>query len=444
MFNTREIAYLIWGSLLLIVLLFWGKNRASLFDLVKAFFCKQFLYVYLITLSYVALCVWILYKIRIWDTSLVKDTVMWFLFVALPLMYHAAKINSFQKFFKQVVRPLIAFSIIFEYIFGLYTFDWWIEILMVPVAVFIGGMLTFSDKKPEHQQVHKLMNGTFILLGLISLTVVVFHLFHHYSDYYSDYLNRLTLMQFIMPLSLSLLFLSILYGIAMYTHYETAFVVMKRQFKLPGVYNYAMLQALIRFNGDLDGMERWKRMIFTKNLQTREEVDKAIKLVKTLQDAEQNPHTVNEGLGWSPYHVKDLLVLKGIEAPDYRNTIDEEFCAISFPFKLTDDPIFSDTITFMVLGEQLVATELHIGLKVFNGTIDNTASLTQLLQCSEILYQSVFSESLPDKITNAIVKEKNAIIDNAMAKTAVKKELWTNQTKGYSVDFKITHIRHRF
>lgn len=438
MFNTREIAYLIWGSLLLIVLLFSGKNRSSLFDLVKAFFCKHFLYVYLIALSYVSLCVWMLYKVRIWDASLVKDTIMWFLFVALPLMYNAAKINSFQKFLKQVVRPLIAFSVIFEYIFGLYTFDWWIEILMVPVAVFIVGMLAFSEKKLEHQQVHKLMNGIFILLGLLSLTAVVFHLFYHYTDY----LNRLTLMQFVMPLSLSLLFLPILYGIAMYSHYETAFVVMKRQFKLPGVYNYAMLQALVRFNGDIDGMERWKRMVFTKNLQTREEIDQAISLVKILKDAEQNPHTVNEGLGWSPYRVKDLLIAKGIKTPDYQNTMGEEFCAISFPFKLTDNPIFSDTITYMVLGQQLIATELHIGLKVFNGTIDNAASLMQLLECSEMVHQGVFGDPLPDKIRNAIVKATCAVCDNDLAKLSVKKDLWINQTKGYSVDFKITHIRH--
>jgi len=342
-------------------------------------------------------------------------------------------------FLKQVVRPLIAFSIVFEYIFGLYTFEWWIEILMVPVLVFIGGMLAFSERKPQHRQVHKLMNGVFILIGLISLATVVIHLFHHYIDY----LNRLTAMQFIMPLCLSLIFVPFLYGIAMFTHYETAFVTLKRQFKLPGVYRYAMVKAMLRFHGDLDGMERWKRMVFTKNLQTREDVDKAINLVKTLQDAERNPHTVNEGLGWSPYQVKDLLVAKGIDTPDYQNTIDEEFCSISFPYRVTDDSIFSDTITYIVLGEQLIATELHIGLKVFNGTIDNTASLMYLLQCSEMLYQSLFSEDLPDKIKNAITKAKVANCNNALAKLSIQKELWTNQTKGYSVDFKITHNRHR-
>ncbi|WPQ61880.1 hypothetical protein SIO70_26310 [Chitinophaga sancti] len=364
---------------------------------------------------------------------------MWFLFVALPLMYNAAKINSFKKFVKQVVRPLVAFSVIFEYIVGLYTFDWWIEILIVPIAVFIGGMLAFSERKPEHRQVHKLINGLYIFLGLISLAAVIFHLIHHYTDY----LNRLTAMQFIMPLFLSLMFLPFLYGIAMFTHYETAFVVLKRHFRLPGVYKYAMFKAMLRFHGDLEGMERWKRMVFTKNLQTREEVDEAITLVKTLQNAEQNPHTVNEGLGWSPYQVKDLLVAKGIETPDYRNIMDEEFCAISLPFKLTDDPIFSDTITYMVLGEQLIATELHLGLKVYNGTIDNSLSRMQLLQCAEILYQSLFGEHLPEKIKGAIIKAKNTVGSNALAKLSVEKNLWTNQTKGYSLDFKITHIRHR-
>lgn len=440
MFNTREIAYLIWGALLLIVLFFSGKNRSSLIDLIRAFFCMQLVYVYLIALTYLFICVWVLYKFKIWDTSLVKDTILWFLLVALTLMYNATKINSFQKFVKNVVRPLVAFSVIFEYIFGLYTFDWWIEILMVPVVFFISGMLAFSEKKPEHRQVHKLMNGVFILLGLISLAAVAFHLLNHYTDYF----NRLTAMQFIMPLCLSLMFVPFLYGLTMFTHYETAFVALKRQFKQPSVYKYAMLKAMLRFHGDLDGMERWKRMVFTKNIQTREEVNKSITLIKTLQDAEQNPHTVNEGLGWSPYQVKDLLVSNGIETSDYRNTLDEEFCSISFPLKLSDDPIFSDTITYMVHGEQLVATELYIGLNVFNGTIDNSASLTRLLQCSEILYQNVFCEPLPNKIKDAIIKAKNTIIDNAQAKLSVKKDLWTNQTKGYSVDFRITHNRHRF
>ncbi len=407
--------------------------------LVKALFCKQFIYVYLIVLTYLFICVWVLYKFNLWDASLIKDTVMWLLFVALPLMYNAVKISSFKKFVTQVVRPLVAFSVIFEYIFGLYTFNLWIEILLVPIAVFIGGTLAFSERKPEYRQVHKLMNGVFILLGLVSLAAVIIHLFHHYTDY----LNRLTLMQFIMPLFLSLMFLPLLYGIAMFTHYETAFVALKRQFRLPGVYKYAMFKAMLRFHGDLKGMERWKRMAFTKNLQTREEVDEAITLVKTLQDAEQNPHTVNEGLGWSPYQIKDLLVSQGIETPDYRNTIDEEFCAISFPFKLTDDPIFSDTITYMVLGDQLVAKELHLGLKVYNGTIDNSLSLIRLLQCSEMLYQSVFGEHLPEKINEAIIKAKITVSNNALAKLSVKKDLWTNQTKGYSVDFTITHIGHR-
>src|SRR5690606_22390456 len=158
------------------------------------------------------------------------------------------------------------------------------------------------------------------------------------------------------------------------------------------------------------------------NLQSRAEIDQAITLVKTLQHTEQNPHTVNEGLGWSPYQVKDLLVSKGIETPDYRNTIDDEFCAISFPFKLNDDPIFSDTITYMVLGEQLIATELDLGLKIYNGTIDNTLSIADFLNCSEILYQGVFGEQLPVELKQSILKGRNFVTSNALATQSVRKD----------------------
>lgn len=439
MFNTREIAYMIWGTLLLIVLLFSKKNRLSLINLLKAFFCKQFIYVYVIALTYLFICVWILSNIKIWDASLIKETVFWFLFVALPLMYKATMINSFKKFVKQVVQPLVAFSVIFEYIFALHTLDWWIEILMVPIALLIGGILAFSERKPEYNQVHKVVTDLLILIVLASLAAVSIHLFYHYSDY----LNRLTAMKFITPLCLSLMFVPFLYAIAMFMHYETAFVTLKRQFKQPNVYKYAMLKSMLRFHGDLNGMERWKKMVFTKNLQTRAEVDAAINLVKTLQNAEKNPHTVNEGLGWSPYQVKDLLVSKGLETADYKNTNEEEFSAISFPINVTDDPIFSNSITFMVFGKQLVATELHIQLLIYNGIIDNSTSLIQLLQCSEILYQSIFCEPLPNIIKDAILEAKNTMSHNMMSRLSVKKDLWKNQTKGFNLDFKITHSRHQ-
>lgn len=438
-FNTREQAYLLWGMPVLIWLLSSKNMRKPMGSVVKAFFCRQFIYIYMIAIAYISCTIFLLHEINIWEKSLFKDTIMWFLFVALPLMFQSGKIDSFQKFIKEIVAPLIAFSILFEYIIGLYTFALWIEVLMIPALIMLGGMLAVSERKSEYTQVNKLLKGTQSFSGLIAILFIVFHLIQHYQEY----TNRTVLLQFLMPLLLSLLFLPLLYGIAMFVNYETAFVILNQHFRHRRMYRYAMLMTMFRFNGDLEGMNRWKQMVLSKNLQSKTEIDEAIMLTKTLQKAERNPHTVNDGLGWSPYQVKELLIAKGIKTSEYKNNMDDEFCAISFPFKLNAESIFSDTITYMVLGEQLVATELHLGLKLFYGANNNSLSLLELLNCAEILYEGVFGEGLPKEIKTAILKSLNYSGSNALAKFTVKKEPWHNTDNGYNMDFKITHNRHR-
>ena len=340
-FNIREQAYLLWSMPVLIWLLSSKKMRKPRGSVVKAFFCRQFIYIYVIAIAYISCTIFLLHEINIWDKSLFKDTIMWFLFVALPLMFQSGKIDSFQKFLKEIVGPLIVFSTLFEYIIGLYTFALWIEVLMVPALVMLGGMLAVSERKSEYAQVNKLLKGTQSFSGLIAILFILIHLIQHYQEY----TNWTVLMQFLMPLFLSLLFLPLLYGIAIFVHYETAFVILNQHFRHRRMYRYAMLMTMFRFNGDLEGMNRWKQMVLSKNLQSKTEIDEAIMLTKTLQKAERNPHTVNEGMGWSPYQVKDLLIAKGIKTSEYKNNMDDEFCAISFPFKLNAESIFSDMIT---------------------------------------------------------------------------------------------------
>jgi hypothetical protein len=185
---------------------------------------------------------------------------MWFLFVAFPLMFQSGRIDSFQKFLKEIIGPLIAFSIIFEYIFGLCTFALWIEILMVPALVILGGILAVSERKSEYAQVNKLLKGTKSFSGLIALSYIAMHLVQHYQVY----ANWTVLMQFVMPMFLLLLFLPLLYGVAMFVHYETAVVILNRHFRHRRMFRYAMLMTMLRFNGDLEGMNRWKQMGMSK------------------------------------------------------------------------------------------------------------------------------------------------------------------------------------
>lgn len=438
MFNTREIAYFIWGAIALCFILRSKDTRQSIGSLLQSLFCKQFMYVYAISLTYSVLCVFLLYKLTIWDKTQIKDTVMWFLSVACPLMFKSAQVKSYEHFVKEIVKPLVAVSIIFEFIVGLYTFDLWIEILMVPVFVLIAGMLAVAGNKAEYSKVTKLLNSTLSIIGIVVLIAVVGHL----GKQYKDYLNRGVLMQFLMPLSLSVSFIPLLYGLAMYTHYENALILLRRHFKDKGIYYYAVWKAMLRFNGDLSGVDRWKQLILVKNLQTSSQVDEAINLIKDLQKAEKEPHTVNEDLGWSPYQVKDVFVSKGIEMPEYKNTFETEFLSISFPIKVSGDGPLADTITYMVLGTQLVATQLQLGLKIFHGAQNHSASLLQLSNFAEQVHFEVFGEQIANSIKTAILHERDYSVTMPLATMAVKKEIWNNATNVFSLDFTITHNNH--
>lgn len=439
MFNTRELAYVIWGTITLCFILRSKSSRIALAGILRLLFCKKLLYVYAISLIYAGLSVILLARLTAWDSSQVKDTVMWYFSVACPLMFKSARVKSFENFVKEIGKPLIAVSIFFEFALGLYTFDLWIELLMAPALILIVGISAFAGDKPEKAKLTKVMNALQLLIGIAGLAAIIWHLIMHYNDY----LTRGVLMQFSIPLSLSLLFVPLLYGLAMFVHYEDALSVLKSHFKDKGVYYYAVFKIMLRFHGDLAGLGRWRHMVFTKNIQTGAEVDQAIILIKKLQKAEAEPHTVNEGLGWSPYRVKDLLISRRTEMTDYKNTFGKEFMSITMPVKVNGSGPLADTITYTILGEQLVATKLKLALKVYHGKEEHIASLQHLVDWANQLYLGLFGQPLPASIKTVILLEQDVSITMPFAKIIVKKEIWKNQTNGFQINLLIRHDNHQ-
>jgi hypothetical protein len=49
---------------------------------------------------------------------------------------------------------------------------------------------------------------------------------------------------------------------------------------------------------------------------------------------------------------------KGIVMPDYKNMFNKEFLSISLPAKIHDDKPLADTITYMIAGEQWIASKI--------------------------------------------------------------------------------------
>ncbi|RZJ79720.1 MAG: hypothetical protein EOO47_09925 [Flavobacterium sp.] len=384
---------------------------------------------------YITLSVLLLKWTGIWNTTLLKDSIFWTFLVAFPMMFNANKIDSFKKFKTKVILPLFKFSVIFEFIFGLYTFELWIEMLIIPIIILLVGVNIFSARKPEHYKATKLSNWMINLLVLWMFYGIGKHLIYNYESY----LNTETLHQFLNPLCLSILFLPILYALSIYIHYETSLVILKRYLKDPRTYRYAVTKAILYFNTNLDGLLRWKNLMVVKHLQTKKEIDDAILLIKTLQKTEQYPHTVNRDLGWSPYSAKDFLLNKGIETPTYNNTFEDEFMSVSTPFKINQN-IIEDTITYLVTGEQMIVRQLCLKLNVFYGE-DSKVSRLIFKRFVAQLYLLALEIPIPPQLSDAIEigKRYQEMVDNV--EVSLKKIKWSNSsTNGYGLEFSVKHI----
>lgn len=438
MFNTRELAYIIWGATVFLVLLFSKKMRKLIYKLILSALAKKLLILYLFATVYAITATLFLLNIHLWNTSLFKDTYMWFLFAALPLMVKSIKAKSTKDFAKEIARPLFTISLIFEFILSLYTFELWIELLMIPTIVFLGGLQVFSKDELKYKAVNKAVNWLITAFSLSGIIAVCIHLVKHYQDY----ITVINLQQFLLPIFLSALFLPFLYTLTLYTSYENAFIVLKNHFKNPKIFKYALFSTMKNFNTDLVGLQRWRRLVFVKNIQTIDEIKVGIELIKKLQKRENSNYTVAENLGWSPYVVRNLLSDKGFNMPPYEPLSDDEYSSSSSYLEINKKAILSDAMTFSIRGTENVTTQLELKLMVYDKSKDDPNSLLQMIECSNMIYYKIFGDFIPENLEFAIFDHQDYSESNSFSNISVTYEPWTNRTNGYSLSLTITHNNH--
>lgn len=221
-FSNRELALLIWGVTILTALLFVKSIRKSSKQLLKALFVKQIITVLILLIMFIALIILFFYKINLWDKSLLKDTIFWFLGVALVLSYKANNAKDF-AFFKEIIKDTIKWTIVLEFLINFYTFGLLTELILLPIMVIIGLLQTVYELDKKNEQVTKLLKNVTALFGLIVLTYVSYKTFTDYKMLF----DANNLFSFLLPIILTVVVLPFIYILALYINYETLFVRIK-------------------------------------------------------------------------------------------------------------------------------------------------------------------------------------------------------------------------
>ncbi len=252
-FNNREIALISY----LLIFIFWTltqtKIRKSMTGVIKAFLAWKILVSIFILMLYVALIVYGLSKIRLWDTSMIKDTIYWTFGVGFIIMMNFDKALKDKDYFKNLVKENLKLLVIIEFIVGLYVFGLITEFIIMPFVILFSILLGYTEVYKEYKQVQNFLYAIFSILGIMYLLYSGYHIYLDFTNF-ASFVNFKT---FIFPIIMSFLFLPFGYTFALLIHYESLFV--RLGFSLKGNKNlrkYAKWRILISVNFSLLRLKR--------------------------------------------------------------------------------------------------------------------------------------------------------------------------------------------
>lgn len=164
-FNNREKAIGIW----LAIFLMWGltkkEARVSILNVFRSMFLTKLAFVFLGTIIYASLIVGILWKFNLWSPLLIKDAAFWIIGTGYVLLMNLSKDSQKGDYFKKTALDSIKLTVVLEFVLSLYSFNFWIEIFLIPILFFVVAMNAYAGLKAEYKPVQRLTNWLLIIAG---------------------------------------------------------------------------------------------------------------------------------------------------------------------------------------------------------------------------------------------------------------------------------------
>lgn len=255
--NNREIAVVFWTVILFAWVLSYREVRSSLKEVVRVFFAKQIVISMLLFITYVLAVVFLLYKIGIWYPSNLKTTVFWVIGTAFTMLMTINDVKKNEHYFRKVVLDNLKLLLVLEFILGLYVFNLWMELILVPILAITVILKDFTESKPEYKSVATLLNVVMVMFGTGLLTFSIYSLVYDLQGF----ATADNLREFILPPVLTLSFLPFIYVMALYIAYENIHMRMRFFCKERKLVWHAMWRVFNKFHFNLNNLNRWSSTV---------------------------------------------------------------------------------------------------------------------------------------------------------------------------------------
>lgn len=176
--TSRDAALLTWIGVGLLAVA-WSMLRGggvgqSVLSVIRAFLVPRIVGMVALVAAWLGLVVYLAAHIDIWNIDLLKDTMVIVAAGAFMTGFKALAVMNGKETMRDEVRALIALVVAIQYVANLQTFPYLVELLLVPIAVLLGGMQAVATHSDEHKAARPVINGTIMLLGISVLVWSVY------------------------------------------------------------------------------------------------------------------------------------------------------------------------------------------------------------------------------------------------------------------------------
>lgn len=275
MLTTREIAVVIW---LLIAAAFALSNRnirSSLRGVLDAFTEPAILTIAVLMISYVVGIVLVLGSIDVWSVALLKDTIVWFLFVSIPLSFSSFASRSNGQPFLETLLDTTRLTVLVEFLVNEYTFSLPVECILVPFVTIVLLMRGYASAFEKYSQVESILAWIQAVIGIVIVALVI-------GRALADIENLLTVQtaqELLLTPVMSLLLVPFIYAVLIYLSYETLFVVLKAgQSKDDDLVRYAKRRLILHLKLSVGAIRQFHRTYGFRlsQIQAKDDVDRII------------------------------------------------------------------------------------------------------------------------------------------------------------------------
>ncbi|MFT5727057.1 MAG: hypothetical protein ACI8PB_001189 [Desulforhopalus sp.] len=437
--NNREIAIIIWVLLGLGYLAISPKLknvRLAVPNLIKSTFAKPLVRLYFTILIYAIIEIVLLHYFGLWDFTQIKNTIIWFVAIAIFSSFQIYNIEDTKKYFLKVLWNACSIVAVLKFVVNLYPFDLIFEIILVPVYCFAVVVYVISERNEKTLIISRAMQYALLIVGVFLISRAI-------------YTTMISLLQnvpqpivsnFITPPLLTVLFLPFLFILLLSDVYGRAFLKINYHFKSKFKSKLTKLIAIILFNFNFHLVERWGNHLVHVNANSIIDIYKSFLTIYKMRYSERNPKKYSKEKGWSPYIVKRYLEPVGLQTGHYHPSFDEWYA--SSPLIELDDSYSPSIIAYYVEGIKDYANILKLKLNV-NDSEFSESSLMEMASYSDLLYSSVFSKPLPHDIQNSIKQGLESTFIENQAEILLLKDVWQEHSRnGYDYKFIIKHKNH--